>query len=63
MGTVLQGQFKCKGNEAEIALADLERALKRFVQINVGQEASFEQVEAAALNATNLATQVSGGLE
>jgi hypothetical protein len=57
MGSVHQIEFKSNGNEAEVAMADLVRALRRAVDVQVGAEASFEDREVTALDVANEASR------
>ena len=57
MGKVAELKIEGKGNMAEVAMADLVRAVRRAVEYEVGNEASFGHREAAALRVTNEATR------
>ncbi len=57
MGSVHEVEFKSNGNEAEVAMADLVRALRRAVEVQVGAEASFEDREVTALDVANESTR------
>ncbi len=57
MGSVAERRIEGKGNEAEVALADLTRAVRRAVEIQIGTDASFGDSEATALRVTNEATR------
>lgn len=57
MGSVHEVEFKSNGNEAEVAMADLVRALRRAVEVQVGAGASFKNREATALDVANEATR------
>ena len=53
MGSVHQGPINRKGNEIEVAKADLARALKRVVEAEVAADASFAEREVAALDSAD----------
>ncbi len=53
MGSVHQGPVNRKGNEVEVARADLARALKRVVEVEIAAESSFAEREATALDAAD----------
>ena len=57
MGSVAERRIEGKGNEKEVALSDLTRAVRRAVEILIGTDASFGDSEAAALRVTNEATR------
>ncbi len=56
MGSVHQGPVNNKGNELEVAGAELVRALRRVVKAKLGEEASFAERETAALAVCDEAT-------
>jgi len=49
MGSVHRGPVNRKGNELKVARADLTRALKRVAEAQAGPDATFTQLEVAAL--------------
>jgi len=53
VGSVHQGPSNRKGNEAEVARADLVRALHRVVEAELEPNATFSQREVAAMAASN----------
>lgn len=53
MGNVHQGPVNRKGNEVKVAKAELFRALKRVVEAELRQEASFAQRESTAMAAAD----------
>ena len=55
MGSVHQGPVNNKGNELEVAEAELLRALSRVVKAKLGEEACFAEREKAALAACDKA--------
>jgi hypothetical protein len=57
MGSIAELRIEGKGNTAEVAMADLVRAVRRVVECQVKAEASFGDREAAALRVTNEATR------
>lgn len=57
MGSVHELRIGGKGNEAEAAMADLTRAVRRAVESRLGPDATFGDREAATLNVTNEASR------
>ena len=57
MGSVHQGPVIRKGNELDVARADLTRALRRVARATAGEDASFAQLEDAALEAPDEAVR------
>jgi len=53
MGSVHQGPSNSKGNESQVAKADLVRALRRVVEAELEPEAAFAKREVAAMAAAN----------
>jgi hypothetical protein len=53
VGSVHQGPVNRKGNELQVAKADLTRALRRVAKTQAGQGATFTQLEVAALEAAD----------
>jgi hypothetical protein len=54
---VHQGPVIRKGNELDVARADLTRALRRVARATAGEDASFAQLEDAALEAADEAVR------
>jgi len=57
VGSVHQGPVIRKGNELDVARADLTRALRRVARATAGEDASFAQLEDAALEAADEAVR------
>ncbi len=57
MDSVHEVEFKSNENEAEVAMADLVRALRRAVEVQVGVEAPFKDREVTALGVANEASR------
>ena len=57
MSNVHRIEPRSNENEAEIAMGDLVKCLRRVVELQVGRDASFQEREAAALDLGNESTR------